>query len=566
MFSKALFKQSMKANWIKWTCVTVATCVMLAIVIIALGSLAIDNIRDSLKGVFQQADQESVLKTNSVDSYELYLTSAQFENGLETMSNTLNGLPLTIIWNSVASNYETNYQEFMDANAGVEPTEDDLVQIREETVEDTYNYFNENFGEMIGSFGLSESEIKQFLTITVLAYESDKTISESTAMITAIESSYLQYVQDNAYEMYLQQEDATEETATNSSLAARALASYAIESYKTQSAQEGFVYTEDTFKEEANLYVNQMIYDQVLATFNITDSSTDEEKTNAEYYAVASKVLANTAISTYELWLDEYENNPERYPEITNDTEAKSSARIEASASIMDQIDEEVAAALSELGNMDMYGLIIGNLFYRVAGILLPMVYVIMVANGLLAGQVDSGSMAYVLSTPTKRRAVTVTQMTYLMLSLLAMFLLVTVTSVVSIWIVGGNEFTINFAEILLLNLGAFLTMFAFAGFCFMCSSIFNRSKYSMSIGGGISILMLVCTILGLFGSDVVPVAMRIGQMNFFNYLSIISLFDATSILSGGMNFLWKFGILALIGIVTFIVGVFCFEKKDLPL
>ena len=149
MFSKALFKQSMKANWVKWTCVTVATCVMLAIVIIALGSLAIDNIRDSLKGVFQQADQESVLKTNSVDSYELYLTSAQFENGLETMSNTLNGLPLTIIWNSVASNYEKNYQEFMDANAGVEPTKDDLVQIREETVEDTYNYFNENFGEMI---------------------------------------------------------------------------------------------------------------------------------------------------------------------------------------------------------------------------------------------------------------------------------------------------------------------------------------------------------------------------------------------------------------------------------
>ena len=562
MFSKALFKQSMKANWVKWTCVTVATCVMLAIVIIALGSLAIDNIRDSLKGVFQQADQESVLKSNSVDSYELYLTTAQFENGVEMINDS--GFT-ELMWSIVIQpNYNDALNEYQTTNPGAELTEEALEEIKNNAVNSAYDTIITILPSVMPDVDFTESELKQLLYIMMCAYEDNNSLSSAADIITAIENSYLQYVQDSAYEMYLQQEDATEETATASSLAARALASYAMESYKTQSAQEGFVYTEDTFKEEANSYVNQMIYDQVLATFNLGDDATDEEKTEAEYYAVASKVISNTAINTYELWLDEYDDT-EKYPDMTEE-QAKISAKEQASASLMDQIDEEVAAALKELGDMDMYGLIIGNLFYRVAGILLPMVYVIMVANGLLAGQVDSGSMAYVLSTPTKRRTVTVTQMTYLMLSLLAMFLLVTVTSVVSIWIVGGNEFTINFVEILLLNLGAFLTMFAFAGFCFMCSSIFNRSKYSMSIGGGISILMLVCTILGLFGSDVVPAAMRIGQMNFFNYLSIISLFDATSILSGGMDFLWKFGILALIGIVTFIVGVFWFEKKDLPL
>ena len=562
MFSKALFKQSMKANWVKWTCVTVATCVMLAIVIIALGSLAIDNIRDSLKGVFQQADQESVLKSNSVDSYELYLTTAQFENGVEMINDS--GFT-ELMWSIVIQpNYNDALNEYQTTNPGAELTEKALEEIKNNAVNSAYDTIISILPSVMPDADFTESELKQLLYIMMCAHEDNNSLSSAADIITAIENSYLQYVQDSAYEMYLQQEDATEETATTSSLAARALASYAMESYKTQSAQEGFVYTEDTFKEEANSYVNQMIYDQVLATFNLGDDATDEEKTEAEYYAVASKVISNTAINTYELWLDEYDDT-EKYPDMTEE-QAKISAKEQASASLMDQIDEEVAAALKELGDMDMYGLIIGNLFYRVAGILLPMVYVIMVANGLLAGQVDSGSMAYVLSTPTKRRTVTVTQMTYLMLSLLAMFLLVTVTSVVSIWIVGGNEFTINFVEILLLNLGAFLTMFAFAGFCFMCSSIFNRSKYSMSIGGGISILMLVCTILGLFGSDVVPAAMRIGQMNFFNYLSIISLFDATSILSGGMDFLWKFGILTLIGIVTFIVGVFWFEKKDLTL
>ena len=87
-FSKALFKQSMKANWVKWLSVTVATCVMLAIVIIVLGSLSINDIRDSLKGVFAQADQEAELKEGAIDSYDAYLNSVEFENGIVTLTGS----------------------------------------------------------------------------------------------------------------------------------------------------------------------------------------------------------------------------------------------------------------------------------------------------------------------------------------------------------------------------------------------------------------------------------------------------------------------------------------------
>ena len=77
MFSKALFKQTCKANWIKWVAVTVATCAMLAIVIIVLGNLGINNIRDSLKNIFVQANQEAELKSNAVDGYNLYNTTVE---------------------------------------------------------------------------------------------------------------------------------------------------------------------------------------------------------------------------------------------------------------------------------------------------------------------------------------------------------------------------------------------------------------------------------------------------------------------------------------------------------
>ena len=562
-FSKALFKQSMKANWVKWLSVTLATCVMLAIVIIVLGSLSINDIRDSLKNVFTQADQESVLKENAIDSYDAYLTTTDFENGIVSITSN------TVAWNyylrgQVTNTYDANKTAYETEN-GAQPEGEALAQIQNQTAAEIV----QNLRELAGQVGqipgfedmlamlenLSDEQLAQFMLILIRTYEQNPTdfaSSDNATLIAAVNEVYYDYVYEVAYETYLAKEDQTPESAASAAASAEELAGKAVVQYQTLSSQSSFVYSQELFKPYAQTEVNEMIKSQVLQSFNLPEDATDEQRSEAEQYAVAAKVISNTAISTYELWLSEGATAEE--------------ARIEATASITDQIDEKVAEALSELGNMDIYGLIIGSIFYRIAGILLPMVYVIMVANGLLAGQVDSGSMAYVLSTPTKRRTVSTTQMLYLLVSLFAMFACVTAVSVVSIWIVGGNAFAINFGEILLFNLGAFLTMFAFAGFCFMCSAIFNRTKYSLSIGGGISIFMLVCTILGLFGSSVVPSAMRIDQMNFFNYLSLITLFDTTSILSGGLFYLIGFGALAIVGIVTFVIGTFCFDKKDLPL
>ncbi len=507
-FSKALFKQSMKANWVKWLCVTVATCVMLAIVIIVLGSLAINDIRDSLKDVFTQADQQSYLKENTVDSYEAYTLSVDFASQLD---DPMLSMFAGTAYNMAVSGYQEKIDAYTEAN-GQAPTGEALETIKEEAATE---FITEN-ESILAMLNMTDEEISQFLYIIYMTHDNNPTLdtTNNETVITELKESFVEYAGLTAYNLYISQGE-TEEVANGYRLQAVELANTAINSYEQKSQEEGFVYDEEVFKEEANEYVINMIYTQTYNQFITSETPTEEEISNAEQYAVAAKVLANTAISTYELWIDELTGS-----EMT-DAEIKAYAKEQASASITDQIPEKVAEALEELGNMDIYGLIIGSIFYRIAGILLPMVFVIMVANGLLAGQVDSGSMAYVLSTPTKRRTVACTQMAYLMLSLLAMFILVTVTSVISIWVVGGNNFAINFAEICLFNLGAFLTMFAFAGYCFMCSAIFNRSKYSMSIGGGLSIFMLVCTILGLFGSNVVPSAMRIDAIIRFRYNSV---------------------------------------------
>ena len=209
--------------------------------------------------------------------------------------------------------------------------------------------------------------------------------------------------------------------------------------------------------------------------------------------------------------------------------------------------------------------LIVGSIFYKLAGLLLPIIYMIMASNNLISGQVDSGSMAYVLSTSTKRNTVAFTQAVYLVGSLLAMFLLTTATGCVCLAIVG-TEVGLGYGELVLLNLGAFLVLFALAGLNFFTSCYFDRSKRSMAIGGGLSIFALVAAMLGLFGSPVIPKVVRLDSLNYFNYTTIISMFDVVSIMEGTTAFIWKFAILFVLGIIGIIAGSVKFIKKDLPL
>ena len=87
-----------------------------------------------------------------------------------------------------------------------------------------------------------------------------------------------------------------------------------------------------------------------------------------------------------------------------------------------------------------------------------------------------------------------------------------------------------------------------------------------MAIGGGLSIFSLVAAMLGLFGSKVIPTIVRLKALNFFNYATVITLFDAISIIDGTLTYLWKFAILLVLGIIGYVAGSMRFVKKDLPL
>jgi len=233
-------------------------------------------------------------------------------------------------------------------------------------------------------------------------------------------------------------------------------------------------------------------------------------------------------------------------------------------ASFMSELPGSAQNSMADMQNLEISQMMTGTVFFKIAGLLLPVIYIIMVSISLIAGQVDSGSMAYIVSTPVKRRTVTLTQMAFMVSSLFVMCLCTMVTGLICLALVG--ESSISYIQMIYLNIASFITMFTFAGICFLTSSWFNRSKYAMAVGGGISMYFVVATIMGLFGSPEMPSLIRMDSMNIFNYTTITGLFDSASILADKADFVPQLIILTSIGLAGFIVGIMRFDKKDLPL
>lgn len=217
---------------------------------------------------------------------------------------------------------------------------------------------------------------------------------------------------------------------------------------------------------------------------------------------------------------------------------------------------------LSGLASMDS-NVLISMIFYPVVGVLLPLVYTVIVGNKLFANQIDRGSLAFVLSTPIKRSKIAITQMSYFVLSIALMFVFITGVDII-LTITIDNSLALD--KILLLNLGLSLFTLAMASITFMFSAIFNYSKHSLSLSGGFALVFFISKILGLFGSDLfMNMGIGIEPMGFFNKITMISLFNTTSILDGTNNYIIQFAILVLISIICFTTGSIWFTKKDIP-
>ncbi|OUP08015.1 ABC transporter permease subunit [Collinsella sp. An2] len=231
------------------------------------------------------------------------------------------------------------------------------------------------------------------------------------------------------------------------------------------------------------------------------------------------------------------------------------------------------AILLVQFAVLEMTQNLLFLIFYGVMAMLLPAVFILISSNKLFASQVDRGSMAYVLSTPIRRSKVALTQMAFSVLTIALMFVITTIAHIavnandpLSLELAGsgagitGLTGDLTTEMIVKVNLSAMVVCLAMSGVCYMFSAIFNQSKYSLGFSGTFVGVSVLANMLAMFGS------LGVEALENFKYVSICTLYDYQSILTGGDDWIIKGAVALAIAVVTYVVGSVWFCKKDLPL
>lgn len=543
MFSRALYKQSWKANWIQWLSVVIVSVFVLVIIMLMSGGEGINNMTTAFTNTFGKESLQSGFQNTSINYH--YVAN---ESLLTFDEAFMDGYVNEIVSNPYqAPTEESIGNVYLYAiNQFENEVEKRILEIDPSYVNGTPGY-EELYGAAM--LALNPNGAMNFIFelyepgSTPLDYDV-VTLIDSISFLKMLNIWITGNVPTDLYDVIhtLERTDYRFDRSRNSSSTFLA---------GNMSSSEAKVEILEALK-KAN--ISEETYD----TFGF------------DYDGLKS--IANTAIVTFQARLDfeisqlnigDFEDN-EAY--LTRISEIKVELQTSITATILTKLPSELSDSLGDMKNQDMYSMIVAGLYFKIIALLISVVYVIVVGINLIVGQVDSGSMAYILSTGTERDTVTLTQMVFYIGAALLLSLATTITSVVCFIVAPPAYTTVTLSDIIIFNIGAFFVTLALSGIMFMASCIFNRSKRAVALGGGFAVLTLVFTILGMFANENTPSIVRMDSLNFFNMLSVSSLFDVTSIIHGTIDHVWKFGILILIAVVTFGVGAGVFKKKDLPL
>ena len=214
----------------------------------------------------------------------------------------------------------------------------------------------------------------------------------------------------------------------------------------------------------------------------------------------------------------------------------------------------ELMSAFGMQGTADTLIGFMSSYLYGMLLLVLPMVYCIIRANGLIAKYVEQGSMACLVSSPVKRTTIATTQLSVLLGSTTLLIGYCTALE----FIVANLSFpeALDSMELLRLNFGLLALHFFIGSFCFLCSCLFNETKYSLAFGAGIPTFMYVIKMLANMGSS----------LENAQYLTIFSLFRPEALIQNQTNG-WISTAILLLGCVIFSgAGIWIFKKKDLCL
>jgi len=181
-----------------------------------------------------------------------------------------------------------------------------------------------------------------------------------------------------------------------------------------------------------------------------------------------------------------------------------------------------------------------------------PMLFCILSSSKLISRHIDRGSMTYLLAAPVKRETVALTQMKVMATGIFALVIYATVLGIVNCEISFPGELDIG--KFILLNVGTLCLQLFIGGICFLCSCVFDDSKYAVGVGAGIPTLGFVIQMMANAGKE----------LENAKYATFFTLFDSDGIIAGQSGAIWGMIVLFAGAIVLFSTAIVVFSRKDL--
>lgn len=189
---------------------------------------------------------------------------------------------------------------------------------------------------------------------------------------------------------------------------------------------------------------------------------------------------------------------------------------------------------------------------YGMLMIAFPLVYSIILCNGLVAKEVDSGSIVCLLTTPDSRVQIILTKAFYATLSMIVLMGSLCLLNM----IISQSLYPDYFDAEAFINLNVTVTLANLTAMAvaFFFSCLFNTARSSLAFGAGIPVLFLLLNMLGGASESAA----------FLKNLSIYGWYNPLDIISGEATIAVNLIYLALI-VMLLTVAVLIFRRKRLP-
>jgi ABC-2 type transport system permease protein len=205
----------------------------------------------------------------------------------------------------------------------------------------------------------------------------------------------------------------------------------------------------------------------------------------------------------------------------------------------------EVGQTLLEFVTGYLYGILLTAL---------PAVYIIILANRLIAKYVDNGSMVYLLAAPHKRKKIAGTQAAFLVTSLAVLLGYVIALILIVSQILFPGE--LDIAGFMRVNVGLFGLWLMLGGICFLCSCIWNESKMAVGVSSAVVVYSILVQMISQVGDT----------FEKMKYATPMTLFSADG-LSANTGEAWvTCAIMYGAGIICIGAAVQIFRKRNLPI